>query len=158
MEMIPLNHATITIVYNDEFKNFLHQIANFPGKTDHESYNEPLNNLMAYDVFFSIYYPYEVRKLAKLGHLCISIQNPGYINPQTSYLITFPPILTEWQLEVLDSQEEVLKNAAEINFEIFDPESQMAHTYKPNEPYDFNKYKEFLELMRINQQKRKRTQ
>lgn len=157
MEILNVDQAVISIIYNDEYHSIIHQIPNIKGKTEHESYNDSLNILMSTDVYFTIYFPYEIEYLAKNGHLALMIQNPGFINDYTDYLIAFPEHLTNTQIKFLDSQEKILKKANEINFETYYKKENAFYTIHTKRKNDFLKYKEYLQTLKIENQTRNRT-
>lgn len=157
MEILNVDQAVISIVYNDEYYGIIHQIPNIKGKTEHESYNDSLNILMSMDVFFTIYFPYEIEYLAKNGHLALMIQNPGLIHKDTDYLITYPEHLTTTQIKFLDSQEETLKKANEINFERYYKKENAFYTIQNKRKNDFLKYKEYLQALKLENLTRNRT-
>lgn len=155
--MKPINESVVSIIYNEEYPNLIHQVPNIKGITEHENYNNALYNLMAYDVYFGIYFPYDLDTLAKQGHLAVAIQNPGFINDYTDYLIFFPWTLTPFQISFLDAQEKYLKEAQEINFEIYNKPIETYYCFKPHSENNFSKYKEFLDIQKNEMLKRNRT-
>lgn len=156
MEILPINQAVITIVYNDTYYNIIHQIANVLGKTEHENYNNALAALMAYDVYFTIAFPYEIEKLAKDGHLVIMLQNPGLSNTPLDYLIVYPDEVTNEQIAFLISQKQALKQAREINFERYNKQENAFYTSQTKRNNDYQKYKEYLDIIRKENRTRQR--
>lgn len=156
MDILPIDQAVITIVYNKTYYNIIHQIANVLGKTEHNNYNNALASLMAYDVYFTITFPYEIETLAKEGHLIIIIQNPGLSNTPLDYLIIYPDEVTEEQIAFLISQEQALKQAREINFERYNKQENAFYTFQTKRDNDYQKYKEYLEVIRTEKRTRQR--
>lgn len=140
--IIPFNQATFTIIYNNDYK-FLHQVINQPNRYDHDNYTEALSFLIQSDLFLNITYPEMMNIFPQMGHLCIVLENPGYPEEKNNYVIASPSILTNFQLETLESHIEDFKNANEINIEYYDSNSQKIYPFLPKTE-ELKKLKEFL--------------